>query len=151
MEINEPLGASPLTNEYDADGRLIAQIDANGNHIEYTHNIAGREELILDSRGNTTRFLYDTRGNVLSEEKSVTIEGTPVLAKTTYLYDSEDNIIEQVGPDGLKVVTTYDSNDNPLTVVKDPGGLNLTTGFTYNASGDILILTDAAGNTTEYT
>jgi len=150
LEIRDPSGNKPLTNEYSADGRLVAQIDGNGNRTEYTRDIAGQEEIVRDSRGNITRYLYDTRGNVLLQEQTVTIAGTTVLATTTYVYDDKDNVIEQTDPDGLRIDTTYDSNNNPLTTVVDPGGLNLVTSYTYNTRGQLLTHSDPLGNYIEY-
>ncbi len=50
-EVTDPLGNRAIRNEYDASGRLIAQIDADGNRIAFTHDITGRVETINDARG----------------------------------------------------------------------------------------------------
>lgn len=50
-EIEDPLGRRAIRNEYDADGRLTAHTDALGERIEYTHAIAGRQEVVTDRMG----------------------------------------------------------------------------------------------------
>ena len=75
LEIRDPLGRRPLRTEYDADGRLIAMIDANGHRVEFSHNVGGREEFATDTRGNLVRFVYDELGHVQLEERAVSIEG----------------------------------------------------------------------------
>ncbi|MEW8194254.1 MAG: RHS repeat domain-containing protein, partial [Candidatus Thiodiazotropha sp.] len=37
-----------LRNLYDNDGRLIGQIDAEGNRIDYAYDIAGRTQTVTD-------------------------------------------------------------------------------------------------------
>jgi YD repeat-containing protein len=62
VEIIDPLGRCAVRNEYDDDGRLIANIDANGRRIEYTHQVGDRQEIIRDRRGNVTVINYDADG-----------------------------------------------------------------------------------------
>jgi RHS repeat-associated protein len=121
-------------------------VDAKGNRIEVVHNIASREEIITDTRGNTTKYLYDDRGNVLGQERSVTIEGVTVLVVSTFEYDDLDNITRSTNPDGIVVENVYNASGDLLQTALDPGALNLVTEFTYNARGQVLTQTDAAGN-----
>ncbi len=147
IDINDPLGNRAVRNEYDLDGRLIATIDAKGNRIEYTRDIANNEEVVVDSRSNVTKFTYDERGNVLKTEKSVTIEGVTVPVVTTYEYDARSNETVVIDPDGVRTEAIYDSNDYVTSRVINPSGLNLLNSFTYNSFGDVVSQTDGEGNT----
>ncbi|MBK7472839.1 MAG: RHS repeat protein [Betaproteobacteria bacterium] len=144
IEIQDPAGNLAARNDHDASGRLVSTTDANGNQITFTHNVGAQEELITDRRGNVTRALYDARGNVLSLEKGVTINGALVNAVTTTSYDAQNNEIENTNPDGVRNTSTF-SGVLPLTQTIDPTGLNLTTSFIYNAQSDPTLVTDPAG------
>ena len=144
IEIQDPTGNRAARNDYDASGRLISMTDANGNQITFTHNVSAQEELITDRRGNVTRALYDSRGNVLSKEKGVTINGVLVNAVTTTTYDAQNNETSRVDPDGLRSTGTF-SGVLPLTQVVDPAGLNLNTSFAYNARNDVTTAMDPGG------
>ncbi len=69
--VTDPLGNRAIRNEYDAEGRLTAQIDADGNRIEITHQLSGKSSAIKDRNGNTTVYQYDDNGNVLSETNAM--------------------------------------------------------------------------------
>lgn len=139
--ITDPLNRPAIRNEYDADGRLSKHIDALGNEIVYTHNLAARIEIVRDRLNHETRFEYDERGNVL---KKVDARG----GETTFTYDTRDNVLSETNALGKTTVYTYDANDN-RTSVRDP--LNHTTTFTYNSLGRVLTATDARGKTTTNT
>ncbi|HBK57549.1 MAG TPA: hypothetical protein DDZ76_14880, partial [Xanthomonadales bacterium] len=51
QDIIDARGVRAVRNEYDDDGRLVASIDANGERIEFVHDIAGRIERVKNRRG----------------------------------------------------------------------------------------------------
>ena len=81
IDIMDPAGNHAARNEYDADGRLIATIDANGNRVEFTHNLSASQEVVRDRLGNSTVFEYDAAGNVASKTDALS-------NRTTYTHDS---------------------------------------------------------------
>ena len=88
--IVDPLGRTPIRNEYDASGRLLKHTDANGDEINYIHNLAARVETVSDRLGNQTIFNYDSRGNVLQK--------TDALGnQTSFVYDANDNVLTGPG------------------------------------------------------
>ena len=89
IDVRNALGTQVTRNDYDASGRLIAMTDANGKAITFTHNPSANEELVTDRLGSQTRIVYDAQGNVTSQQRAVTINGTLVSAITTSTYDAQ--------------------------------------------------------------
>ena len=83
-EIEDPYNRIGSQYEYDADGRLSAIIDENGNRIEQTWQPGSFSGSVQDRRGNLTQFTYDERGNIVSTTD-------PDLQTTTYTYDDPLN------------------------------------------------------------
>ncbi len=135
-DIEDPRGIQPIRNEYDADGRLSKHIDANGNEINYTHNLAARIETVSDRLGNTTTFEYDNRGNVLRQTDA---KG----GVKEFSYDGNDNVLTERDELGRTTTYTYDQFDNRTSVTDNDGK---TSTFTYNNLGQVLTMTDAKGN-----
>jgi YD repeat-containing protein len=135
QDINDPRCIRMARNEYDADGRLIAHIDAKGHRIEYTHNIAGRTESIKDRNGNVSTFVYDNSGSVIAE--------TNALGETTYHEYNEYRLeTKRIDPLGNETSWTYDQQGNQLT---ETDALGRTTTSSYNQKGEILTQTDSSG------
>lgn len=134
-DILDPRGVRVSRNEYDADGRLIATIDADGHRIEFEHDIDGRTEIIQDRRGNRQVLVYDDEGNVLSE--------TNALGETTlHEYDADRNETARIDALGHRTEWTYDGRGNQLTET-DP--LGRTTTRSYDARNNLLTQIDASG------
>ncbi len=139
--IKDPRGRLPLRAEYDADGRLVALVDAEGNRTTIDHDLGARIETVTDRLGNPTTYVYDARGNVVT---TVDALGN----RTTRTYDDAGNELTVTDPLGHTVSYTWDANGN-RTSVTDP--LGNTTTYTYDAYGNVLSTTDPLGNTTTNT
>jgi len=140
-DIQDPRGLTPLRTVYDSEGRLIGTIDAQGNQIRLTHDIAGHSETVYDRLGNPTIHTYDDRGNVIA---TVDALGNTVECQ----YDDNNNLIAEIDALGHSTIYTYDDRGNQLTR-RDPLG-NVTT-LTYDSLGNILTETDPLGYVTENT
>lgn len=130
-EIIDSRGIKVARNEYDDNGRLIATIDANGNRLEFSHDVDGRQDVVTDRLGYSTIYIYDGRGNVISE--------TDALGNTTLsTYDSNGNL--ETKTDALGNVTTYnyDSQGNLLSVTN---ALGETVTNTYTEKGQLKTIT----------
>ncbi|MBT4821692.1 MAG: hypothetical protein HON70_38650, partial [Lentisphaerae bacterium] len=136
--IKDPRGIQPLRSEYDADGRLVATIDADGNRVELEHDLANRTETVYDRLGNPTLHVYDTRGNVIA-----TTNAHGYTTRRTY--DRFSNETSVTNPLGLTTIYSYDERGNRTSVTDALGN---TTTYTYDAFGNKLSTTDALGNTT---
>jgi RHS repeat-associated protein len=150
VEIRDPLDRPALQSEFDADGRLVATVDARGRRTEFGHDLAGRTETITDALDHVTSFSYDERGNIVSQEQPVTIDGATVLARAEFTYDANGNQIRMVNPDAVRSDRVFDAAGNQLSQAVDPDGLNLVRSATYTSAGDVLTETDPNGNTTAF-
>jgi RHS repeat-associated protein len=140
-DITDSRGVTPIRNEYDVEGRLLKNTDANGNEIIYTHNLAARNETVTDRLGNSTTFIYDNRGNVLTK--------TDALGNiTSFSYDVFDNVLTETNALGKTTTYTYDSNDNRTSTTDSLGNRNE---FTYNILSSLVTAKDAKNNVTTNT
>src|SRR5690606_17455754 len=105
----DPRGITAIRNEYDDSGRLVRQIDGDGNAIEFTHNISDRHEFIADQLGNSTLLEYDQNGNII---RMTDAEGN----LWQYLYDQNDNLLSVVNPLGHETRYSYDQKGNLLSL-----------------------------------
>ncbi|MEO7411822.1 MAG: Ig-like domain-containing protein [Opitutaceae bacterium] len=179
--IIDPRGTAALRSEFDANGRLIKQIDADGKETVFSRgaDIGGRFEKVKDRLGNETTFHYDDRGNI-------TLKVDPLGAQTIFSYypDSDwvkfetDHFgnVKAMARDGRGNVIVETTGANPSedpanptighvtrmeyngfsapTRITDPDGRVQT--FTYDAlTNDLLTHTVGAGGsspaTTSYT
>jgi RHS repeat-associated protein len=161
LTIVDPAGVQPIKNVYDSSGRLIQHIDAFGNTINYTNNLAAQQEIVTDRLGNVTANYYDANGNIVQvtdalggntkrtydANNNLLTETNPLNETRTYTYDANNNRLTETDPLGHKTTYTYNSRNQVLTIA-DPLG-HLTTNV-YDANGNLLSTKDPAGNTTTY-
>ena len=155
------------SSEFDADYNLIGEIDENGNISTYTYDALGNVISKTDSLGNTwaftyvagtswpetatdplgrvIRFEYDSNGN---QTRIIKDFGGPSETTTTYVYNSQGNLIDVTDPLGRTTYYAYDTNGY-LIGITDPLG-KITT-FTYDNRGNILSIIDTNGNITNFT
>lgn len=141
QDIFDPRGVRAVRSEYDSDGRLIRQVDADGNPIEFGHDVENRRETVTDRLGHVTIHEYDDRGNVVKTIDALT-------NVTLRVYDDLDNEILAVDALGHENTATWDNKGNKLT---ETDALGNTTRYTYNSFGQPLTITDARTNQTRFT
>lgn len=159
--VSDAGGVNAMTSVvYDAFGRQVRAIDANGNLHERSHDRLGREVASTDGTGALRTSSYDAFGRVLAQSDAVG-------RTTTYAYDAASRSMTVTTPEGVVTVTTYtrhgqvqslqDGNGNVTTYSYDRGGklvqtatpLN-TASSTYDAAGRLIETTDAGGNKVTY-
>jgi RHS repeat-associated protein len=150
VEIRDPLDRPALRSEFDSEGRLVATIDPRGRRTEFGHDVAARVETVTNALDHVTTFVYDERGNILSQQQPVTIDGATVVAQMQFTYDAQGNQIRAIDPDSVRSDSAFDPLGNRLSLAVDPQGLNLTHSATFTAAGDVLTDTDPNGNTSEF-
>ena len=109
--------------------------------ISYTYDNRDRVTLVEDGQGATLKLRYDSRGNLIYEEKAISetvkqvlrykydkannlieqkeeldsglpsIEGEKKLAITKYSYDDNGNRTKIVTPEGYQILREYDNRD----------------------------------------
>ncbi len=141
LSMLDPRGKQPVRIEYDDDGRVLRQIDANGKIINLSHDLANRRELTTDRMGNTSILEYNERGMVVRITDS---EGNV----TTRSYDSRDNLITEVNSAGKTRSFAYDERNNMLSETDSLGNI---TRYTYNSRNQKLTVTDALNRVTTNT
>jgi RHS repeat-associated protein len=166
-----PLGGVNRT-EYDAAGRVAAQVDALGRRTAVTYDALGRATRTIYPDGSFDETTYDVDGNIVAT--------TDQVGRTTrYVFDELNRNVSTTFPDGGvvqtiyspggKITATIDANGNRTdyaydsagrpTTVTQPSVVNGTTGAsarprssrTLNASGTPIAVTDAMGRTTNFT
>ncbi|MRV75984.1 DUF4150 domain-containing protein [Duganella sp. FT92W] len=147
--------------EWDRDGMLLADIDADGAPTRYGYDAAGNLTSVTDAQnhvtridynannlpvavtdalGHTTRSRYDDAGRLL--------ERTDALNRSTrYAYDGQGRLSAVTDARGGNKRLAYDAAGR-LASYTDCS--NFTTRYSYDAFGRLTAFTDAIGNTTGY-
>ena len=175
LTITDAKGITYLTNEYDAQGRVTKQTQADGTTYQfaYTVDISGAivQTDVTNSRGNVRRVTFsgglpvtDTRafGTAIAQTTTwerqagtnlVTAVIDPLNRRTEYTYDSKGNILTVTRLAGtanaVTTTRTYDPNYQQVASITDP--LNHTTTFGYSYPGNLTSVTDALNHTTSFT
>ncbi|HEV8545517.1 MAG TPA: IPT/TIG domain-containing protein, partial [Candidatus Limnocylindrales bacterium] len=165
-----------LTNDYDANGRVQKQTQADGSTylFAYTTDANGKvvQTDVTDPRSIVRRLTYDAAGFSLTDTRAF---GTAQAETTTYVrqasgslptsvtdalgrrtdfaYDGAGNttsITRLAGTtNAATTLTTYDPAFNQVRTITDP--LNRTTTFEYNGLGQLIRVIDPRQKVTAYT
>ncbi|MDB5874632.1 MAG: LysM peptidoglycan-binding protein [Ramlibacter sp.] len=163
----DPMAASTHAT-YDAFGQVLTQTDELGNVTTYSYDATERSMLVTlpegvqlktmftrlsqtltvrDGANNVTTYAYDKNGNL----KATTLaDGTTVENG----YDHVNNLISTKDANGNNVTFGYDGANRQITRTVDPNapgytGLNVVTHYEYDAKGQEVKITDAAGVVTK--
>lgn len=145
---------------YDADGNVVSLVNQLGGCTVYSYDVAGRLSSEQTTSGGTVSYEYDTQGLV---SKVVNARGQVfkcgydkagrlrVVMHDTgnmfYDYDANGNVVEMWGSGGL-LTRTYDALNR---VVSATDKLGNTTGYDYDAVGNLIGLTYPDGKVVTYT
>ncbi|HEX6291760.1 MAG TPA: RHS repeat-associated core domain-containing protein [Herpetosiphonaceae bacterium] len=170
LTIKDARGITFLTNEYDTNGRVRkqTQADASTYLFAYTLDTNGKVTRtdVTDPRGNVRRVTFNASGHTLTDtyavgtpqQQTITYEreaGTNLLLsmidqagrKTAYTYDAMGNMtsVTRLADTANAVTTrlTYDSRFNRVASITDPLGHAST--FTYDTRGNLAAITDPLG------
>ena len=139
-DLADPTKNRTTQYQYDADGRLLKQTDADGGVTTYTYDRAGNQTSLTDPDGNTTADVYDSRNELVTEID-------PLGNSTLYAYDGEGNQTEIVDRDGRERTFTFTGSSQPQTETWWNGTTATETiTWSYDTSADLQSITD--GSTT---
>ena len=169
--ITTPNGNTVITNQYDANNRVVQQTQADSTTFGFNYTLDGSgnvtETDMTDPRGAVCRMVFGTNGYLTAdtwavgkpEQEGLTYNRDPnsnlldsstdALGRTTaYTYDSLGNTTSVTRLSGTSQAATtsftYDSVFNQLTTVTDP--LGHTWSFSLDGNGNIVAATDPLGH-----
>jgi RHS repeat-associated protein len=151
---------NPTTYSYDASGNVVTTVDALGHVVSETWD-GNNNPLTVSNAAGVTSYTYDGNNN-----RTRVID--PLGHTNSFLYDGNADLLTHTDPLGNITVNQYDGNGNLLsTTMKDAQGNvvssssstyvngqltathnaagTLTSGFGYDASGNLNSATDANG------
>ncbi|MBJ7471704.1 MAG: DUF11 domain-containing protein, partial [Solirubrobacteraceae bacterium] len=141
----DPSGRPMRTIEYDAAGRISRITDAGGNAVDLDISGDARQQTATSPDGRlTTISTADERGNVTRVDK--VHDGQ--TRTTRYEFDADDWLLRETNPLGQTTTNTYDANGNRLTTTDAAGN---TTRYEYDAANRVVRTTAPDGGVTQVT
>ncbi|HEY5911886.1 MAG TPA: hypothetical protein VJA21_14890, partial [Verrucomicrobiae bacterium] len=125
---------------YNNQGLLSGIVSAYGAERSVTYNVHDQPETVVDANGVSTTQTFDRVGRQLTRS----VPGQ----NTEYFQYSERGLTNYTGPDTK--VTRY-AYDQALRKTSEITPKSETIGYTYNAAGDLLTLTDGRNKVTTWT
>jgi YD repeat-containing protein len=152
LTIKDPRNITYLTNEYEVNGRVDRQTQADSGVYDFAYTVNGSGLItqtdVTNPRGYVRRVTFNTDRFMTSDIQAL---GQAIEQATTYTRVTGSNLVETV-TDELGRVTryTYDSRGNALTVTRLYGTSDaVTTSFTHDATYDLVTsVTDPLSHTT---
>jgi RHS repeat-associated protein len=168
VTVKDPRGIVFLTNEYDANGRVVRQTQADSTTFEFAYTLDGAGRVVqtdvTNPRGVVERTVFNTAGQRLVRTEAL---GTPLSRTTTYTREATSQRVEaivdplnrrtELGYDGMGNLTsvtrlagtahaitstwTHEPVYHQVATTTDP--LNHTTSFTYDGFGRLTAISDA--------
>jgi RHS repeat-associated protein len=166
VSITDARGISFLTNEYDPEGRVLRQTQADGGvwTFAYTGPVRAHTGVtVTDPRGHPTIYRLDNAGfasetiDALGQATRhdrdavgrVTSTSDPLGRVTRFAYDAAGNITRITDPEGNARTFTYEPIFNRMTSLTDP--LGQVTRLEYDTAGDLTAFVDPLGHRTTFT
>lgn len=134
LTATDPLGVTYLSNTYDAAGRVVEQIDPDGNVRRLDYSVPG-QTTYTDNEGRVSVFHFDDRRRVT---KIVDAAG----AQVEYAFDDEYQVTKHVDENGGVTTYGYDDRGNVTSAAQPDGSV---VKYTYTPTGELASRTDAGG------
>ena len=127
-----------IAHQYDANGHITQDIDAQGHHRDTTYNLFGQLSTQTNERGGITTYTYDAENRLISLSNAHATE--------RYDYDEAGQLIRQTDALGNVQTMTYDE----LGHLIEKTAQHNTTRFEYDNAGHKTAEQDANGNTSTW-
>jgi RHS repeat-associated protein len=140
LRVVDGLGITNALYGYDAQGRVVAQTNANGEVIAAEYTDAGELGRVIDGRGNTTEWQYDRYGRLTNKVDAM---GRSIVK---YGYDQYGRVTNRWTPKGSGINVGYSMNSvGWITNVAYPN--NPGESFAYDRVGRLVRMVDGVGTT----
>ncbi|WGD37427.1 DUF6531 domain-containing protein [Lysinibacter sp. HNR] len=128
-------GVTYLRNEFDGEGRVVRQRDADNNLRTFSYDPGAGTTTYVDNEGTETLFHYDSKSR---------ITGTTNAAgkRSSYVYDDRNQVTKHTDEVGNTWAYTYDTSGNVTTETLPDGSV---VSYTYTPAGDVVSVTDTGG------
>lgn len=161
---------SSTSSSFDASGRLIESVDANGHKVAYAYDPAdrvltrtvdpgglnlltryeydakGQQVRVTDANGVLTTTEYDRKGRAVKQ----VVDPAGLRLETVYSYDARGQVLTVQSPGGTVTQYVYDALGRRVQERLDPAGLDLRRSWVYDRKGNVVASTDPLGNVTRY-
>ncbi|KQV92859.1 hypothetical protein ASC87_27270 [Rhizobacter sp. Root1221] len=132
--------AATTRTQYDAFGRVIRTVDANGNTRQQSYDGLGRSVVTIDPTNSIRRSSYDAFDRVLTQ--------TDALGQVTrYTYSDTDRSITATTPEGASVTTSHNRHGQTASVTDGRGAV---TTYSYDLDGNLTGADGPLGNTVRH-
>ena len=131
-----------VLNKYDSKGRVIEQIDGNGNKT--TINYYEDRTVVVDSEGIEEVYILDSK---LRTNKKV--YGTSEV-EYEKIYSEESRVESRKDGNGVETVYEYDDKGNVIRERKSDGEYTISREYSYDEKGNKIKETDYKGNETNF-
>ncbi len=174
--ITDPRNIEYLQNQYDGNGRVMLQTQADGSTYKFQWTPSGNatqrwvtsgpvdrynpndyegytglisQVVVTDPRGYQRQVQFDNLGRITSDTRAL---GQPEQEAATTLYYADNLVKSTTDPLGRETDYDYDANGNPTSIKMLAGTANAVTyTATYDTTyGNLLTGTDPLGHTTTY-
>jgi len=135
-EATDPEGITYLRNSYDAQGRVVEQVDGVGGHSSMAYSDGSTT--LTDPLGNETVYAFD-------DQKRITAITNALGQAEYFTYNAASNQTSHTDRRGNTWNYTYDARGNRLS---ETNPLGQVTSFTYNSFSQVTGVTDALGRLT---
>lgn len=150
VTVTDPYDVVVKRNLYDAMGRIIKEIDAQGYSSattdeerygeQYVYDLAGRMKSRIDREGYETTYRYNPAGDLVTE--------TNAMGEIyDYDYDGAGRLVSVTDPLDVTTSYSYDLAGNKLDMTDGRGKV---TRYAYGSFGVLLSITNADGEKASY-
>lgn len=138
VSVRDAAGVNAISSAvYDAFGRLVRSVDANGNVREQGFDRLGRVISTRDPLNAIRNTSYDAFARVLSQTDAV---GN----STSYAYNAAARSMTVTTAEGIVTTTTYTRHGQVQSVADGKGQV---TSYSYDRNGRLVLTTTPIGNT----
>ncbi|MGA7966651.1 MAG: RHS repeat-associated core domain-containing protein, partial [Gammaproteobacteria bacterium] len=145
--------ATTKSATYGDQGTLASSTDMNGTHATYTYLLDGLQSSRTEAAGTSLARTVNTTWNTALR---LPTDITDSVQDQAFTYNDAGQLTSKTVTDvasGAARATSYAYGSNELlsSITGPRTDVTQTTSFTYDASGDVATLTDAAGHETQFT